>query len=346
MDRFCCGLLLVLHTELICLCFFFLSLVLCVIKHLSFFYEPGMIWFCIISVLLLLSSFVVTQKFHGKFQLFWKGSPQSWSWYSPDTDILNLPVVCSSVVFVLFWWFPMVSVHNICRPSVGQRHSSDALHTNRVVTGCFFMHSKMRTKDRFPLAILCQFSISLRQCNGTRSDFMDNRFFLSVPYSTFYIKISINQPAWYFRTVCQWTQHFILNQLIQKLWMFSVSMSSKYRHTHPIQEKEYLEKLKIELRNSLLVKKNFSLSSFSPPLDFTSLLYSVQQFFWDLLLSREGFKYLKGKIIGTCIVTNSYGIFGLCFIVVGIRHILSLSIFFHYFYCLAGISNLRKARVS
>lgn len=118
--------------------FLFLSLVLYVIKCLSFLYEPGMIWFCIISVLLLLNSFVVTQKFHGKFQLFWKGSTQSWLWYSPDTDILNLPVLCSSVVFVLFWWFPMVSVHNICRPSAGQRHSSDALHTNRVVAVCFF----------------------------------------------------------------------------------------------------------------------------------------------------------------------------------------------------------------
>lgn len=47
--------------------------------------------------------------------------------------------------------------------------------------------------------------------------------------------------------------------------MFSVSMSSKYNHTHPIQEKEYLERLKIELENSLQVKKNFSLGSFFPP---------------------------------------------------------------------------------
>lgn len=146
--------------------------------------------------------------------------------------------------------------------------------------------------------------------------------------------------------MCHWTQHFILRQLIQKLWMFSVSMSSKYHHTHPIQEKEYLEKLKIELENSLPVKKIFSLSSFFFPLDFTSLLYSVQQFFWDLLFSREGFKHLKGKIFGTHIVTNSSGIFGLCFIVVDIRRILSLSIFFQYFYCLAGISNMRRARVA
>lgn len=55
MDRFCCGLLLVIHTELICLSFFFLSVVLCVTQHLPFLSEPGMVWFCIISVLLLLS---------------------------------------------------------------------------------------------------------------------------------------------------------------------------------------------------------------------------------------------------------------------------------------------------
>lgn len=53
----------------------------------------------------------------------------------------------------------MVSVHNICRPSAGQRHSSDALNTNRVVTVCFFMHSTMRIEDKIPFAILCQFSL-------------------------------------------------------------------------------------------------------------------------------------------------------------------------------------------
>lgn len=69
MNRFCCGLFLVTHLPP----FLFLSLVLYVIKHLPFLYERGMIWFCIISVLLLLNLFDVTQKFHGKFQLFWEG---------------------------------------------------------------------------------------------------------------------------------------------------------------------------------------------------------------------------------------------------------------------------------
>lgn len=58
--------------------------------------------------------------------------------------------------------------------------------------------------------------------------------------------------------------------------MFSVSMSNKYHHTHPIQGKEYLEELKIELENSLQVKKKILPQLLFSPLDFTSLLYSIQ----------------------------------------------------------------------
>lgn len=58
--------------------------------------------------------------------------------------------------------------------------------------------------------------------------------------------------------------------------MFSMSISSKYHHTHPVQEKEYLEKLKIELENSLQVKKKILPQLLFSPLDFTSLLYSIQ----------------------------------------------------------------------
>lgn len=166
-------------------------------------------------------------------------------------------------------------------------------------------------------------------------------FFISALIFLLY-KDFYKQPAWYFRNMCHWTQHFILRQLIQKLWMFSVSMSSKYHHR---QDKEYLEKHKESWKTVFKLRKKFSLSSFFSP--WISLayytVYSVQQFFWNLLLSRED---LKGKISGIRIVTNSYGIFGLCFIVVGIRHSLLLRIFFRYFYCLAGISNMRKARVS
>lgn len=63
--------------------------------------------------------------------------------------------------------------------------------------------------------------------------------------------------------------------------MFSVSMSSKYHHTHPIQEKEYPEKLKIELENNLQVKKKIlSQLIFSPWISLAYYtVYSVQQFF-------------------------------------------------------------------
>lgn len=178
MDRFCCGFFLAIQTETHLPLFPFSSLVLCVIKHLPFLCEPGMIWLCIISVLLLLNFFVVTQKFHGKFQLFLKGSTQSWSWYSTDLNILNLPFVFLSVVFVFSWWFPMVSVQVFVDPSAGQRHSSCAVHSNGMVTACFSMHK--RTKGKFSWAIFCLFPFCLRQCKGTRRNFLDSRFFCFV----------------------------------------------------------------------------------------------------------------------------------------------------------------------
>lgn len=122
--------------------------------------------------------------------------------------------------------------------------------------------------------------------------------------------------------------------------MFSVSMSSKYHHTHPIQEKEYIEKLKIELGNSLPVKKNFSLSSFFPS-GFQCPTVLLRSVIWQRKVQTS-----QGSNLWESYSDRFCGIFGLCFIVVLIKRILSLSIFFHYFYCLAGISNMRQARVS
>lgn len=69
--------------------------------------------------------------------------------------------------------------------------------------------------------------------------------------------------------------------------MFSVSMSSKFHHTHPIQEKEYLEKLKIELEKSLPVKKIFSLSSFFFPPWISLAYYTVSNSSFEICYSAE-----------------------------------------------------------
>lgn len=92
--------------------------------------------------------------------------------------------------------------------------------------------------------------------------------------------------------------------------MFSVSMSNKYHHTHPIQETECLEKLKIELGNSLPVKKILSLSSFFFFFPWISLpYYTVSNSSFEICYSAERDSDISWVKSLELIVTNSYGIF-------------------------------------